>query len=94
MFLLRPAKSLIDPSFFLKSPKNVFIKTGFSSFDLHAHQAFAEVLAIVLDELTGPSIVTSAAYNMKSLTSIICHTCHQPNRSEYISPILTSSCYP
>ena len=39
-------------------------------------------------ELTGLSIITSAAYNIKSLTSTICHTCHQLNRTEDILPVL------
>ena len=37
--------------------------------------------------LTGPSFVTRAAYNIKSLISIICHICHQLNRTEGILPI-------
>ena len=32
--------------------------------------------------------MTSAAYNIQSLTSTICHTCHQLNRTEDILPIL------
>ena len=39
-------------------------------------------------ELTGLSIITSAAYNIKSLTITICHTFHQLNRTEDILPIL------
>ena len=58
------------------------------SFDLHAQQDVVEVLEILLEELTGPSIITSAAYNIKSLTSTICHTCHQLNKTEDILPIL------
>ena len=87
MFQLHSAKSPIDPSFFLKSLKDVFIREG-RSFDLHAQQDVVEVLEILLEELTGPSIITSAAYNIKSLTSTICHTCHQLNRTEDILPIL------
>ena len=87
MFQLHSAKSPIDPSFFLKSRKDVFIREG-RSFDLHAQQDVVEVLEIQLEELTGPSIITSAAYNIKSLTSTICHTCHQLNRREDILPIL------
>ena len=70
MFQLHSAKSPIDPSFFLKSLKVVFIREG-RSFDLHAQQDVAEVLEILLEELTGCSIITSAAYNIKSLTSTI-----------------------
>ena len=88
MFLLHSAKSPIDPSFFLKSLKDPFIKVGRSVFDLYAQQDVDEVLGILLEELTSLSIVTSAAYNIKSLTSIICHTCHQFNRTEDILPIL------
>ena len=51
-------------------------------------QDVVEVLEILLEELTVPSIITSAAYNIKSLTSTICHTCHQLNRTEDILPIL------
>ena len=87
MFQLHSAKSPIDPSFFLKSLKDVFFREG-RSFDLHAQQDVVEVLEILLEELTGPSIITSAAYNIKSLTSTICHTCHQLNRTEDILPIL------
>ena len=86
MFQLHSAKSPIDPSFFLKSLKDVFIREG-CSFDLHAQQD-VKVLEILLEELTGPSIITSAAYNIKSLTSTICHTCHQLNRTEDILPTL------
>ena len=39
-------------------------------------------------ELTGSSIITSAAYNIKRLTSTIPDTCHQLNRTEDIIPIL------
>ena len=35
-----------------------------------------------------PSIITRAAYNIKSITSTICHTCHQLSRTEDILPIL------
>ena len=71
MFQLHSAKSPIDPSFFLKSLKDAFIREGRSSFDLHTQQDVVEVLEILLQELTGPSIITSAAYNTKSLTSSI-----------------------
>ena len=87
MFQLHSAKFPIDPSFFLKSLKDVFFREG-RSFDLHAQQDVVEVLEILLEELTGPSIITSAAYNIKSITSTICHTCHQLNRTEDILPIL------
>ena len=87
MFLLHSAKSPIDPSFFLKSVSKGCIQVG-CSFDLHTQQDVVEVLEILLEELTGPSIVTSAAYNIRSLTSIICHTCHQLNRTEDVLPIL------
>ena len=87
MFQLHSAKSPIDPSFFLKSLKDLFFREG-RSFDLHAQQDVVEVLEIILEELTGPSIITSAAYNIKSLTSTICHTCDQLNRTEDILPIL------
>ena len=70
----------IDPSFFLKSLKDVFIREG-RSFNLHAQQDVVKVLKILLEGLTGPSIITSAAYNIKSLTSTICHTCHQLSRT-------------
>ena len=87
MFQLHSAKSPINPSFFLKSLKDVFIREG-HSFDLHDQQDVVEVLEVLLEELTGPSNITSAPYNIKSLTSIICHTCHQLNRTEDILPIL------
>ena len=87
MFQLHSAKSPIDLSFFLKSLKDVFIREG-RSFDLHAKQDVAEVLEILLGELTGSSIITSTAYNIKNLTSTICHTCHQLNRTEDILAIL------
>ena len=88
MFQLHSAKSPIDPSFFLKSLKDAFIREGRSSFNLHAQQDVVEVLEILLEELTGPSIIISAAYNIKSLTSTICNTCHQLNRTEDTLPIL------
>ena len=47
-----------------------------------------EVLEILLEEVTGPSIITSAAYNIKGLTSTICNTCHQLNRTKDILPML------
>ena len=56
---------------------NAFIKVDHSSFDLHAQQEDVEVLEIVLEEFTDPSIVTSTSYNIKSLTSII----HMPTLS-------------
>ena len=68
MLQLHSAKSPIDPSFFLKSLKDIFIREG-CSFDLHAQQDVVEVLEILLEELTGSSIITSASYNIKSLTS-------------------------
>ena len=67
--------------------KDVFFRES-RSFDLNAQQDVVEVLEIILEELTGPSIITSADYNIKSLTSTICHTCHQLNRTEDILPIL------
>ena len=70
-----------------KSLKDVFIREG-HSFDLHAQQDVVEVLEILLEELTGPSIITSVAYNIKSRTSTICHTCCQLNRIEDILHIL------
>ena len=84
MFQLHSAKSPFDPSFFLKSLKGGFIMEG-PFFDLHAQQDVAEVLEILLDELTGPSIITS---NIKNLTSTVCHTWHQLNRTEDILLIL------
>ena len=88
MFLLYSKKSPTYPSFFLKSLKDAFIKVGCPSFDLHAQQHVVEVLEILLERLTGPSIVTSAAYNIKSLTSFISHTWYPLNRTEDILPIL------
>ena len=93
MVQLHSAKSPIDPSFFLKSLKDVLIREG-RSFDLHAQQDIVEVLEIIMEELTGPSIITSAACNIKSLTSTICHTCRQLNRTEDILPTYTLSCHP
>ena len=87
MFQLHSVKSPIDPSFFLKSLKGVFIREV-CSFNLHAQKDFVEVLEILLEELTGSSIITSAAYIIKSLSSTICHTCHRLNRTEDILPIL------
>ena len=52
MFQLHSAKSQIDPSFFLKSLKDAFIREGCSSFDLHAQQDVVEVLEILLEVLT------------------------------------------
>ena len=82
MFQLHSAKSPSDPSFFFKSLKDAFIGEGRSSFDLLAQQDVVEVLEILLEELTGPSIIINAAYNIKSLTSTTCNTCHQLNRTE------------
>ena len=44
MFQLHSAKSPIDPSFFLKSLKDAFIREDCSSFDLHTQQYVVEVL--------------------------------------------------
>ena len=60
MFQLHSAKSPIYPSFFIKSLKGVFISQG-CSFDLHAQQEVVKVLESLLEELTGSSIITSAA---------------------------------
>ena len=87
LFQLHSAKSTIDPSFFLKSLKDVFIREG-CSFDSCAQQDDIEVSEILLEELTGPSVITSAAHNFKSLTSTISHTCNQLNRTEDILRIL------
>ena len=88
MFQFHSAKSPIDPSFFFKS-----LKREGRSFDLHDQQDVVEVLEILLEELTGPSIITSEAYDIKSLTSTICHTCHQLNRTEtsYLYLVFPSS---
>ena len=59
IFQLHSAKSPIKPSFFLKSPKYAFIREG-RSYDLHAQQDVVQVLEILLEELTSPSIITSA----------------------------------
>ena len=91
MFLLHSRKSSIDQSFFLKFLKDALIKVGHSSFDWRVQQDVVEVLEISLEELTGPSIVTSAAYNIKSLISIIGHTFDQLNRTEDIQLILRLS---
>ena len=88
MFLLHSRKSPIDQSFFLKFLKDALIKVGHSSFNWRVQQDVVEVLEISLEELTGPSIVTSAAYNIKSLISIIGHTFDQLNRTEDIQLIL------
>ena len=53
MFQLHSAKSPINPSFFVKSLKDVFFKEG-RSFDLHGQQDVVEVLEIILEQLTGP----------------------------------------
>ena len=86
MFQLHSTKSPIDPVFFFKSLKDVFVREG-CSFDLHAQEDVVEVLEVLL-ELTGPSFITSAAYKIKSVTSTICRTCRQLSRTEGILPIL------
>ena len=73
----------------VKSLKDAISRVGHFSFDLHVWQDVVEVLEVLLEELT--SIITSAAYNMKSLISAICHTCHQLNRRH---PTYTSSSCP
>ena len=88
MFLLHSVKSPIDLSFSLKTLKDAFIKVVHCYFDLHAQRDVAEILQVLLEELTDRSIVTSAAYNIKSLTSITFLTCHQLNRTEDILRIL------
>ena len=90
MFQLDSWNCSIDPYFFLKSLKDVkdaFISEWYS-FNLHSQKDVAEVLEILLEELTGPFIVTSAAYGIKSLTSATCQTCDQLNRTH---PTYTSS---
>ena len=87
VFLLHSGKSPIDQSFFLKFLKDALIKVGHSSFDWRVEQDVVEVFEILLEELTGPSIVTSAAYN-KSLISIIGHIFDQLSRTEDIQLIL------
>ena len=84
-----PLHSSVRKIMFLKvkSLKGVFVKDG-CSFDLHVQQDVVEVLEILLEELTGSSIIISAAYKIRSLTSTICHTCHQLNRTEDILPIV------
>ena len=57
----------MDLSFFPMSLKDASIKLDHSSLDLHSQQDVGQVLEIVLEELTGPSIVTNAAYNIKNL---------------------------
>ena len=66
MFLLYSKKSPTYPSFFLKSLKDAFIKVGCPSFDLHAQNDVVEVLEILLEGLTGPSIVTSAVITSRA----------------------------
>ena len=73
----------------VKSLKDAISRVGHSSFDLHVWQDVVEVLEVLLEELT--SIITSAAYNMKSLIRVICHTCHQLSRRH---PTYTSSSCP
>ena len=87
MFQLHSANSPIAPFFCLKSLKGVFIREV-RSFDLHAQQHVVEILEILLEELTGSSIITSAAYIIKSLTSTVCHTCHRLNGTEDILLII------
>ena len=57
------------------------------SYLLYLVSNVVKLLEILLEELTGPSIITSAAYDMKSLTTTIFHTSHQLNRTEDILPI-------
>ena len=57
----------MDLSFFPMSLKDASIKLDHSFLDLHSQQDVGQVLEIVLEELTGPSIVTNAAYNIKNL---------------------------
>ena len=59
--------------FSLKSLKDAFIREGHSSVDVHAQEDVVEILEILLEELTGPSIIITAVYNIKSLTSAIHH---------------------
>ena len=73
MFQLHSSESPIDPSFFLKSLKDAFIREGQPSVDVHAQEDVVEILEILLEELTGPSIIITATYNIKSLTSAIHH---------------------
>ena len=82
LFLLHSSKSPIDPSFFLLCLKNTFNKIGRSSFDIFAQQDVAEVLEVILEELSGSSLFANEVYNIKGLTSIMCHTCNQFTKSE------------
>ena len=71
MFLLHSKKYPTYPSFFPKSLKDAFIKVGCSSFDLHAQQDVAEVLEILLEELTPLLLIVQLITSKASLVSSV-----------------------
>ena len=73
--------------FFTESVRSCRRSLGFNN-KLFRKTLQTKVLEILQEELASPSIITCAAYDIKSLTSTICHMCHQLKRIEDIQPIL------
>ena len=76
MYLLKSSKFVIDPSQFLRIPKQVLVKSGRPLFHIFEQQDAREILACILDELSGDFILALDLVQIKTRVIIDCLFCH------------------
>ena len=77
--LLRSNSSPLDPSVFLISLKDAFIKAGKSSFEVNAQHDVVEILEFILDDFANSSIIFKESFAIRSVTRVTCHSCLEMN---------------
>ena len=82
MTLLKTSKSPLDPSQFLRSLKQVLIKSGRSEFNLFQQQDACEILSCILDELCSESVLALHLININIKNTVTCNSCLLSNIQE------------
>ena len=76
-FFKKSSKSAIHPSQFLRFLKQVLVKSGRPYFNIFEQQSTWEILACILGELCGDSILALDLVQVKTRVTIDCLSCQQ-----------------
>ena len=82
MSLLKTAKSLVDPSQFLRFLKQALVKSGRVDFNLVQQQDAGKVLNFMLDEFCSEFIDVSTVTKIHIKNIVSCNSCLDSNITE------------
>ena len=85
---LTSSKSVVDPSQFLLTLKNVIVKEGNTAFNVFSQQDAAEILVHIISEFAISSPIISPLFQTSVSISKVCEECGESSSSAEICSIL------